>query len=113
MRLSDFTRLAGVTTRQVRHYQQEGLLPSPLGPDGFEPWMVGLARRVAFLVDLGFTTPEVRGFLNRIAERPAELGLPSPFNPPAHALHVERIDIAIKEMEGRRAELIELLFGEP
>lgn len=110
MQISELARRASLTTRQLRHYEREGLLKPRRGPNGYRdypPHGVAIARRVGLLVDLGFTTGELRGFLHRIEEPPTDAP-----DLAARTRRLQRIDAAIARLCETRAELVALLVTE-
>ena len=107
MQISELARSAHLTTRQVRHYEREGLIKAERGANGyrrFPPTAPALARRIGMLVDLGFTTAEVRAFIDRIEEPDA-----SAADLPHRRQRLKRIDAAIACLRHTRAELVALL----
>lgn len=110
MQISELARSARLTTRQVRHYEREGLIKAERGANGYRRYpssAPALARRIGMLVDLGFTTAEVRGFIDRIEE--PEAGAADGAN---RGLRLKRIDAAIATLRETRAELVALLVAE-
>ncbi|CAN7654086.1 MerR family transcriptional regulator [Phenylobacterium sp. LjRoot225] len=111
MQISELARNAQLTTRQVRHYEREGLIKPSRGANSYRdypPSAVALARRIGLLVDLGFTTGEVRAFIDRI-EEPAKDD-PDLAN---RRQRLERLDAVIADLREKRAELVALLVAEP
>lgn len=110
MQISELARSAQLTTRQIRHYEREGLITPNRGANGYREYparSVAIARRIGLLVDLGFTTGEVRAFLDRIEE---------PVNEDPDLVNrrrrLERLDAAIATLREKRAELVALLVAE-
>ena len=110
MQISELARRARLTTRQLRHYEREGLLKPGRDANGYRdypPHGVAIARRVGLLVDLGFTTGELRSFLDRIEEPQADAP-----DLARRRRRLERIDAAIARLCTTRAELVALLVTE-
>lgn len=67
MRIGEIAALVGVTTREIRHYHQVGLLPEPeRRPNGYRAYSVRdavLLARVRRLTELGLGLDEVRDVL--------------------------------------------------
>jgi DNA-binding transcriptional MerR regulator len=75
--IQDIARLAGTTSRTLRHYGAEGLLaPSRIGPNGYryydERALVRL-QRILLLRDLGLGLPAIREVLDRDVDETAAL----------------------------------------
>lgn len=107
MQISELARAARLTTRQVRHYEREGLIKAERGANGYRRYpssAPALARRIGMLVDLGFTTAEVRAFIDRIEEPDA-----SAADLADRKQRLMRIDAAIASLRHTRAELVALL----
>lgn len=107
MQISELARAARLTTRQVRHYEREGLIKAERGANGYRRYpssAPALARRIGMLVDLGFTTAEVRAFIDRIEEPNA-----SAADLVDRRQRLKRIDAAIASLRHTRAELVALL----
>ena len=113
MQISELARRAQLTTRQVRHYEREGLIEARRSDNGYRdypPESAAVARRIGHLVDLGFTTGEVRTFIDRIKEPPLN-GAP-PDDLQRRRERLIRIDATIEILRATRAELMELLVSD-
>ncbi|RJO69863.1 MerR family transcriptional regulator [Nocardia panacis] len=66
-RIDDLARAAGTTTRNVRAYQERGLLPPPVGRDGrasiYDDSHLERLRLVDALLQRGFTTAHIADFI--------------------------------------------------
>ncbi|WP_369797537.1 MerR family transcriptional regulator [Nocardia sp. CNY236] len=66
-RIDDLARAAGTTTRNVRAYQERGLLPPPAGRDGrasiYDDSHVERLRLIDALLQRGFTTAHIADFI--------------------------------------------------
>ncbi len=66
-RIDDLARAAGTTTRNVRAYQERGLLPPPLGRDGrasiYGQVHLERLRLIDALLQRGFTTAHIADFI--------------------------------------------------
>lgn len=109
MQFRDLARLAQLTPRQLRRYEREGLI-RPISTDRGQPdyaaQSVPLARRINVLVDLGFTTGEIRTFLDRIDDQPSERYAQVS---DLRDRRIAKIDAVISKLKATRAELVGLL----
>ncbi|HEX7886098.1 MAG TPA: MerR family transcriptional regulator [Phenylobacterium sp.] len=113
MQTSELARRAQLTTRQVRHYEREGLIGGRRDENGhrdYPPETASVARRIGHLVDLGFTTGEIRTFIDRIS--PPAAGAASPKELLHRRERLARIDATIETLRATRAELMELLVSD-
>ncbi|MFR9751581.1 MerR family transcriptional regulator [Nocardia sp. 004] len=66
-RIDDLARAAGTTTRNVRAYQERGLLPPPVGKDGrasiYADAHLERLRLIDALLQRGFTTAHIADFI--------------------------------------------------
>ncbi|GAB2675344.1 MerR family transcriptional regulator [Nocardia goodfellowii] len=66
-RIDDLARAAGTTTRNVRAYQERGLLPPPIGKDGraslYGDGHLERLRLIDALLQRGFTTAHIADFI--------------------------------------------------
>ncbi|GAA5072859.1 MerR family transcriptional regulator [Nocardia iowensis] len=66
-RIDDLARAAGTTTRNVRAYQERGLLPPPIGKDGrasiYDNSHLERLRLIDALLQRGFTTSHIGDFI--------------------------------------------------
>nr|WP_245746589.1 MerR family transcriptional regulator [Nocardia altamirensis] len=66
-RIDDLARAAGTTTRNVRAYQERGLLPPPVGKDGrasiYDNSHLERLRLIDALLQRGFTTAHIGDFI--------------------------------------------------
>ncbi len=66
-RIDDLARAAGTTTRNVRAYQERGLLPPPVGKDGrasiYDDSHLDRLRLIDALLQRGFTTAHISDFI--------------------------------------------------
>ncbi|MCP2297433.1 MerR HTH family regulatory protein [Nocardia amikacinitolerans] len=66
-RIDDLARAAGTTTRNVRAYQERGLLPPPIGKDGrasiYGEAHLDRLRLIDALLQRGFTTAHIADFI--------------------------------------------------
>ncbi|MCR5876844.1 MerR family DNA-binding protein [Phenylobacterium sp. J426] len=69
-----------------------------------------MARRIGHLVDLGFTTGEIRTFIDRISE--PMTNAPTPDELLRRRERLTRIDATIETLRATRAELMELLVSD-
>lgn len=66
-RIDDLARAAGTTSRNVRAYQERGLLPPPVGKDGrasiYDDTHLERLRLIDALLQRGFTTAHIADFI--------------------------------------------------
>lgn len=65
MRIGELAARTGVSPRALRHYEQQGLLGSTRGPNGYRLYDHAAVVRVAnvkTLLDVGLTTEDVRAY---------------------------------------------------
>jgi len=109
LQIRDLARLAQLTPRQLRRYEREGLIrpaTTAQGQPGYAAQTAPLARRINVLVDLGFTTGEIRTFLDRIDDQPSEHCAPVS---DLQGRNIAKIDAVIAKLKATRAELVGLL----
>ncbi|ALL15459.1 MerR family transcriptional regulator [Caulobacter henricii] len=109
MQIRDLARLAQLTPRQLRRYEREGLIrPATIaqGQPRYAAQTAPLVRRINVLVDLGFTTGEIRTFLDRIDDQPSEHCAPVS---DLQGRRIAKIDAVIAKLKATRAELVGLL----
>ncbi|RSN68126.1 MULTISPECIES: MerR family transcriptional regulator [Actinomadura] len=66
MRIGEVARCAGVSTRAVRYYEEQGLVHADRDHNGYRvygPESVGLVREIARLLRLGLNTDDVAMFV--------------------------------------------------
>jgi DNA-binding transcriptional MerR regulator len=66
MRIGELARATGVSTRSLRYYEEQGLLPSERLPNGYRDYGEQAVRQVAFIQDLfsaGLSSGVVREIL--------------------------------------------------
>jgi DNA-binding transcriptional MerR regulator len=66
MLISELSRRTGVSARSLRYYEQQGLLTSRRGLNGYRdygPEAPGRVRRIKELLDLGLPTATIRDIL--------------------------------------------------
>src|SRR5882757_7470451 len=66
MRIGELASAAGVSVRVLRHYEAQGLIQSSRGANGYREYQKGVietVRQVRLLLDCGFSTRQIYGFL--------------------------------------------------
>jgi DNA-binding transcriptional MerR regulator len=66
MRIGELAELAGTSTRSLRYYEQQGLLPARRATNGYREYDDGdlrLVREIRSLLDIGFNLDETRPFV--------------------------------------------------
>ncbi|WP_377704954.1 MerR family transcriptional regulator [Pseudoduganella sp. UC29_71] len=107
MRIGQLARAAGATVRLLRHYEAQGLLQSRRLPNGYRdypPDAVDRVRWVRELLDCGFSTRQIQGFLHCYGQERAdaaqcEAGLAQ------HREKLRELDQLIAVLAERRARL--------
>jgi len=66
LRIGELSRAAGASARSLRYYEQQGLLTSERGPNGYReygPEAVEAVLRIKALLDVGLPTETIRDIL--------------------------------------------------
>ena len=66
MRIGELAAAAGVSVRVLRHYETQGLIQSRRSANGYREYPKGAietVRQVRLLLDCGFSTRQIYGFL--------------------------------------------------
>lgn len=75
MRIGELARLAGVSVRALRHYEQEGLIRPERAGNGYREYAedaVGLVRQIRGMIENGLPTRLIREILPYL-DGPAEV----------------------------------------
>lgn len=115
--IQDIARLAGTTSRTLRHYDAEGLLPpSRIGPNGYRHYdersLVRL-QRILLLRDLGLGLPAIRELLDREIDETAALRTHLGWlEQEQHRLHrqIQAVHATITALEGKETLMAESMF---
>jgi DNA-binding transcriptional MerR regulator len=111
MRIGELARRAGVTTRALRYYEAQGLLPATRAPNGYREYGESAVRRVGNirrLLAVGFTSDEIRAFIPCLDSQTA-FTAPCPPQAPVIAAKLTALQTEIDELTGIRDRLAGLL----
>ncbi len=111
MRISEAARRAGVTVRALRYYEKLGLVtPRRSGNDyrEYEPLDVALVREIKGLMDLGFSVPDTRPFLECLLAGNARADV-CPESLAAYRRAIDDLSERIEELGVRKATLLACL----
>ncbi|MBP2477477.1 DNA-binding transcriptional MerR regulator [Crossiella equi] len=67
MRIGELADLVGASTRALRYYEEQGLLPARRGANGHRKYTehdLRLVREIRSLLDIGFSLEETRPFVD-------------------------------------------------
>lgn len=110
--IGELARRTGASVRSVRHYDEQGLLPSTRAANGyrvFAPAAVTRVRQIRRLIAAGFNLAEIRAFPNCML---AIEGAPMcPETAPTQHRLLAAIEAEMAGLERRRARLRALLAG--
>lgn len=118
MLIGELARAAGTTGRLLRHYEAQGLIQSHRLPNGYRdyaPDTVGKVRWVRELLDCGFSTRQIQGFMHCYAQEHAYAG-ECEAGRAQHREKLRELDellAVLGERRARLAERMEQLFAPP
>jgi DNA-binding transcriptional MerR regulator len=117
MRIQELAVRAGTTTRTLRYYEAQGLLPVDRSANGYRRYSelhVRLVREIRSLQAVGFSLEEVRPFVECLLTG-HESGDECPASVDAYRSKVAFLDERIGQLEEARARLTGRLaeIGEP
>jgi DNA-binding transcriptional MerR regulator len=111
MRIGELAERAGVSTRSVRYYEQQGLVPARRGPNGyreFDEADLAVVAQIRRLLGTGFSLADTRPFVDCLRS-----GEPSGDSCPESVLTYQRklaeLDHEIAALVARRSELADHL----
>lgn len=107
MRIGELARRAGVSTRALRYYEQQGLLPVRRSANGYREYDESDLRLVAeirSLLTVGFTLEDARPFVECLRGG-ADAGNACPESVEVYRRKLAEIDEQIRTLLGRRAEV--------
>lgn len=111
MRIGEFAARAGVSTRALRYYEQQGLLPTRRAANGYREYDEADLRLVAeirALLAAGFTLEDARPFVDCLRAGHA-VGSACPDSAAVSRRRLAEIDAEIRTLVRRRAEIIDQL----
>lgn len=110
MAIGELARLAGVSVRSIRHYDDHGLLTSSRAENGYRVFpaaAVTQVRQIRRLIATGFSLEEIRGFPDCMLM--LEGAAMCPETTLAQKRRLAAIETQIADLERRRARLLATL----
>ncbi|GII84444.1 MerR family transcriptional regulator [Sphaerisporangium siamense] len=107
MRIGELARRAGVSTRALRYYEQQGLLTARRSSNGYREYDeddLKLVAEIRSLLTVGFTLDDARPFVNCLRAG-NESGNACPESVEVYRRKLAEIDEQIRTLFGRRAEV--------
>lgn len=107
MRIGELAARAGVSTRMLRYYEQQGLLPARRAANGYREYEesdLRLVAQIRALLDTGFTLDDTRPFLDCLRAGHAD-GAACPESVAVYQRALAEIDAEIRALIRRRAEV--------
>ncbi|GII63708.1 MerR family transcriptional regulator [Sphaerisporangium krabiense] len=107
MRIGELARRAGVSTRALRYYEQQGLLSARRSSNGYREYDeadLKLVAEIRSLLTVGFTLEDARPFVNCLRAG-NESGNACPESVEVYRRKLAEIDEQIRTLFGRRAEV--------
>lgn len=111
MRIGELAERAGVSTRALRYYEQQGLLRARRGPNGyrqFDQSDLRLVAEIRSLLATGFTLEDARPFVDCLRSG-HEAGGACPESVAVYRRKLAEIDAEIGTLVRRRAEVADQL----
>ncbi|MGH3165199.1 MAG: MerR family transcriptional regulator [Trebonia sp.] len=111
MRIQELAARAGTTTRALRYYEQQGLLPAERSANGYRAYdenHVRLVREIRSLQSIGFSLEDVRPFVECLLAG-HESGDVCPASADVYRRKLAYLDRRIGELTGIRDRLAERL----
>ncbi|MEU9845587.1 MerR family transcriptional regulator [Actinomadura sp. NPDC048032] len=111
MRIGELAARAGVSTRMLRYYEQQGLLPARRAPNGYREYEesdLRLVAQIRALLETGFTLDDTRPFVDCLRAGHAD-GAACPESVAVYRRGLAAIDAEIRALLRRRAEVAERL----
>ncbi|GAA4228023.1 DNA-binding transcriptional MerR regulator [Streptosporangium album] len=111
MRIGELARLAGVSTRALRYYEQQGLITARRTANGYREYGeadLRLVTEIRSLLGVGFTLEDARPFVACLRAGHASGGS-CPESVEVYQRKLTEIDDEIRTLLARRAEVTEQL----
>jgi DNA-binding transcriptional MerR regulator len=111
MRIGELAQQAGVSTRALRYYEQQGLIRARRGPNGyrhFDESDLRLVAEIRSLLAAGFTLEDTRPFLDCLRSG-HEAGGSCPDSVAVYRRKLGEIDAEIRTLIRQRAEVADQL----
>ncbi|WP_214105175.1 MerR family transcriptional regulator [Acrocarpospora catenulata] len=107
MRIGELAERAGVSTRALRHYEQQGLIRARRSANGYRDYDeadVRLVAQIRALTAVGFTLEDARPFVACLLAG-HESGAACPESVDVYRRKLAEIDAEIRALVARRAEV--------
>ncbi|GGK80203.1 MerR family transcriptional regulator [Sphaerisporangium melleum] len=107
MRIGELARRAGVSTRALRYYEQQGLLPARRSTNGYREYEesdLKLVTEIRSLLTVGFTLEDARPFVECLRSGHGSGGA-CPESVEVYRRKITEIDDQIRTLLERRAEV--------
>jgi MerR family copper efflux transcriptional regulator len=109
MRIGELSRKTGITTSRIRFYERHAVIPKPIrGENGYREYPDRAVKMLSLIDDaqrLGFSLSEIRAGLSEAApDFPSRAAMVK-----ALRSKLESIDQHMREVRGRRREIVRLL----
>ena len=111
MRIGELAELAGVSTRTLRYYEQQGLLAAGRAANGYREYQesdLRLVVQIRSLLAAGFTLADARPFVDCLLAG-NESGDACPESVAVYRRKLAEIDVEIRTLSRRRAEVADQL----
>ncbi|MGI8335520.1 MerR family transcriptional regulator [Actinomadura scrupuli] len=111
MRIGELAERAGVSTRTLRYYEQQGLLPARRAANGYRQYEesdLPLVAQIRSLLAAGFTLEDARPFVDCLRAG-NEAGDSCPESVAVYQRRLAEIDTEIRTLIRRRAEVADQL----
>ncbi|WP_207935941.1 MerR family transcriptional regulator [Actinomadura sp. KC216] len=111
MRIGELAARAGVSTRTLRYYEQQGLLPARRAANGYRQYEesdVRLVAEIRSLLAAGFTLDDTRPFVDCLRAGHPD-GAACPESVAVYQRKLAEIDADIRAMIRRRADMSDQL----
>ncbi|MFD0856678.1 MerR family transcriptional regulator [Actinomadura adrarensis] len=111
MRIGELAERAGVSTRALRYYEQQGLLVARRSSNGYRQYDesdLRLVQEIRSLLDSGFTLADARPFVDCLRAGHAKGGS-CPESVAVYRRKLHEIDAEIRTLIRRRADLADQL----
>ncbi len=111
MLIGELAERAGVSTRALRHYEKQGLLPARRASNGYREYReedLRLVAEIRALLSAGFTLRDARPFVDCLRAG-HEVGAACPESVAVSRRKIAEIDAQIRDLIRRRAEITDQL----
>ncbi|MCO5968364.1 MerR family transcriptional regulator [Actinoallomurus sp. WRP6H-15] len=111
MRIGELAERAGVSTRALRYYEKQGLLPARRAANGYREYDesdLRLVSEIRSLLGAGFTLEDARPFVDCLRSG-RETGASCPESVAVYRRRLAEIDAEIRDLIKRRTEVADQL----